>query len=354
MALTPSWPGVTGLATTTDARKAIAGLIARNTSGVARSGILPAHANALVTARADMNVDIAAFAAVGVQFGGPVLFTNDGVAQLPSALVSPGSGTNYYVVYAKQNESTAPGTDANNNRVFGAQLSTTSFAVARSALPVGAVELGTVEMPTGKTATNQGGVIITATYQLTALTGAVVGVRSSTELTAWTPADGSLAYRLDDTITYKRVGGAWKPWDSDWIIYTPTGQSITHTTGGSSVYKYRFAGGDLEIEIAILFGTATTIGGGAGITFNIPSGYSIASGYAAYEHFGTGGANADGGVSTFSPLTIARIGASASQLMFLAPLASGSYVTEGNVTLSTPFTFQPNGTVSGRAALRVV
>jgi hypothetical protein len=132
MALTNAWPGVSGAATTTDARKDLAALVEADTSGNARAGIFPSHLNPIVIARSDMNVDIGIFQGAAVQFGGPILFGNDAVAQLPSVLVSPASGSNFYVVYAKQNESTAPGSDANNNRVLGTVLSTTSFALARS------------------------------------------------------------------------------------------------------------------------------------------------------------------------------------------------------------------------------
>lgn len=210
MTRTQSWPGVHLLATTTDARKAISGLIVKNTAGMPRSGVFPRHTSGLVTARADMNVDVGVFEAAAVQFGGTILFTNDGVAQLPSALVSPGAGiTNYYVVYAKQNENTSPGTDANNNAILGTVLSTVSFAAARATLPTGAVELGTVEIPTGKTATNNAGVVITTTCQYTAAAGGVVWLQNATEATAWTPADGSVAWRVDLGVLFERKSGAW-------------------------------------------------------------------------------------------------------------------------------------------------
>lgn len=210
MALQPSWPGVTGLASTTAVRKDLAGLIETDTSGVARAGVFPAHLNALVTARSDMNVDIAAFQAAAVQFGGPVLISNDGTIQLPSVLVSPASGTNYYVVYVKQNESTSPGTDANNNVVAGVTLSTVSFAAARGALPTGALEFATVQMPSGKTATNASGVTITPTFQYTAAEGGVVLLRNQTEQDAWGPAEGAVAYRIDADWTLQRINGVWK------------------------------------------------------------------------------------------------------------------------------------------------
>lgn len=211
MALTPSWPGPTGVATTTDGRKALAGLIVKNTAGVARSGVFPRHANALVTARSDMNLDIGIFEGAAVQFGGPILLANDATAQLPAPLVSPGAGiTNYYVIYAKQNESTSPGTDANNNRVFGAQLSTASFATARAALPAGALELATVQMPTGKTATNQSLVVITPTFQYTAASGGALWFRTKAEMDLVTNMpDGQEAVTLSTGTRYESVAGVW-------------------------------------------------------------------------------------------------------------------------------------------------
>lgn len=236
MAVTNSWPGVNGLTTSLDARKALAGLIETDTTGAARPGIFPAGLTSLVSARSDLNVDIAAFQACAVQFGGPVLYTNDAVAQLPSPLVSPTSGTNYYVVYSKINESVSPGTDANNNRVLGTVLSTTSFTLARSGgarmdgsgtgLPAGANELATVQMPSGKTATNASGVVITPTFQFTATEGGTVLLRNQADQDAWAPNDGAEAYRLDLAAKMRRVGGVWYR-----VAYTQTARLTPGGTG---------------------------------------------------------------------------------------------------------------------------
>lgn len=217
MALTDSVPGVSGAADTTEFRKAMSGLVVTDTTGAPRAGIFPRHGGALLTSRTDMNVNIGAFEAAAYQFGGSILFTNDATAQLPSPLVSPLSGTNYYVVYAKINESTSPGTDPNNNRVLGTVLSTSSFTTARASgtrmdgsgtgLPVGAVEIGTVEMPTGKTATNQSGVIISNTFLCTAAAGGVVRIRNQAEQDAYAIAPGNLVYRLDLKALFEYVDG---------------------------------------------------------------------------------------------------------------------------------------------------
>ncbi|MGO7983273.1 hypothetical protein ACC691_36065, partial [Rhizobium johnstonii] len=97
----------------------------------------------------------------------------------------------------------------NNNMVLTATLSTASFAAARALLPTGAVELATVQMPTGKTGTNNAGVTVTQTFQYTATEGGLVWVRNSTELAAWTPAYGAFAWQIDTLTLWVRSGGAW-------------------------------------------------------------------------------------------------------------------------------------------------
>lgn len=277
MTLRNSWPGVTTLATTTDGRKDLAALLARDTSGNARAGIVPAHANALVTSRGDMNVDIALFNGVAVQFGGPLLVCNDSTINLPSVLVSPLSGTNFYVVYAKWNESTSPGTDANNNTVIGTVLSTSSFATARASgtrmdasgtgLPTGAVELATVEVPTGKTATNNAGVLFTPTFQYTAVANAPVWLRNSTEETAWSPAAGSLGYRMDTSSL--RIRGA-----SSWSDLTPAAYRHVDTTKTLVPYRIERGRGKItgnnsqQVSEGVTFNTAFPSPPHVNVTFN--------------------------------------------------------------------------------------
>jgi hypothetical protein len=261
-----SFPGPSGLTDTTEARKAFAGLIVKNAAGVARAGVFPAHLNALVTSRADMNVDIAAFTAAAVQFGGPVLLANDGVVQLPAVLISPAAGINYYVVFAKQNESTSPGTDADNLTRVGVVVSQTSFAVARATLPAGALELATVEMPSGKTATNQSGVVISQTHQYTAAQGGTVVVRNSAEADAWTPHDGAEVFQLSPwpTPRYRRAG-AWSAPDTDWTATGTLNGGWSHEA--NNPVQFRRVNSIVEFR-----GRATSAGSDANM-FGLPSGF---------------------------------------------------------------------------------
>jgi hypothetical protein len=205
-----SFPGPSGVTDQYAARKDLAGLFARNAAGAVRWGVLPRSNNALVIARADMQVDVGAFEAVAVQFGGPILIANDAVAQVAIA-VAPPSNSRIDVVYVKQNENAAPATDADNSLQLAAATGVASASPVKPAIPAGAVELATVLVPAGKTATNQSGVVITQTVAFTAASGGVMMCRTPQELAAWTPMDGHLAWSMSEGVLYSRQNAAWVP-----------------------------------------------------------------------------------------------------------------------------------------------
>ena len=212
MAQTYSFPGPSGLASTTDGRKDIAGLITKDVNGVVRSGVFLRHLNPLVTARADMKVDVAAFEACAVQFGGPILLANDGTLQVALA-TAPVANSRIDVVYVKQNESAAPGTDADTSRVLAAVTGTAAASPTKPALPAGALELATVLVPAGVVATNASGVTISPTFQYSAPAGVPVPFRSLSDLQLWTtPAYWQQAFVFNDAAnngTYTFLNGSW-------------------------------------------------------------------------------------------------------------------------------------------------
>jgi hypothetical protein len=224
MTVRSSWPGPSGQTGTTEARKALSGLFASDSTGAVRAGVLSPVNTQLLAARTDLNVDIAAFQAVAVQFGGAILFANDGVVQLPSPLVSPPAGINYYVVYAKQNESVSPGTDANNTPVVGAALSTSDFATARTSMPTGAVEIGTVQIPSGVT--------VTTTAKYTAAAGGLVPFRNAGERDAWSPRPGQVGYLIDSAQLTTFDGAVWSGLDRAraWTAKKAAVQALTAST----------------------------------------------------------------------------------------------------------------------------
>ena len=209
MALFDGWPAVSGAATFQEIRKSLAGQVVRDAAGVMRKGIFPTTAAALVTGTATMNVAVASFVAA-LDRNGLVLVANEGAANvlLSSA---PASGSRWSVVYVKQQETEAPFSDAANGPILSRVESTTSAAAARALLPAGALELALVQVNAGSANTNAAGVTITQTASFTAMAGGIVWVRDATELAAWTPADGALAWRIDTAQSFQRQGGAWLP-----------------------------------------------------------------------------------------------------------------------------------------------
>lgn len=220
MAIQDAFPGASATVDTVKLRKDLAGLIVRDVNGDARPGIFPRHPNSLITARADMKVDVGAFEGVSVRGGGPLFIANDGVAVV-SLDPAPVANSRYDIIYFKQNESVSPFTDANNlpvlDKVTGPAAASPSLPAARALLPAGAVELGHVLIPSGKTATNQVGVVVTATHQFTGTSGGHVAFRTHPELLLWTTApEGQHASVLIDSVELRnadfvRRGGVWIP-----------------------------------------------------------------------------------------------------------------------------------------------
>lgn len=81
--------------------------------------------------------------------------------------------------------------------------------------------------------------------------------------------DGMQFFETDTSITYRRIAGAWKPWDSDWITYTPT-TTITVGSGGTSEVRYRYESGRCRVKGYYKLGSSGgSIATGATITLPI-------------------------------------------------------------------------------------
>jgi hypothetical protein len=208
MAQQYSFPGPSGVTDQYAARKDLAGLVARDTTGAVRTGVFPRSITSIVGTRTDMQLNVGAFEAVAVQFGGPILIANDATVQVPIA-TAPASNSRIDVIYVKQNENASPATDPDNSLQLAAVTGVASASPVKPAIPAGALELATLLVPAGKTATNQSGVVLTLTHLWTAASGGVVLVRNQTELNAWAPMDGNDAYSIADNALYTRVSGAW-------------------------------------------------------------------------------------------------------------------------------------------------
>ena len=211
MAIRKGLPAKLALTDADDTRYLFSGLLVCNVDGSPRGGVLSPVGTSLVTATATMSVSVARFQGAAVRDGGVVLLANDGAVNVLLD-AAPGANSRIDVIYAKQNGSSATVAvpDANNTPVLGFVKGTAGAIPVKPSLPAGALELATVEIPSGATATNSGGVVITQTAQFTTGSGGVVPFRTKAALDLWTTASSKQsAVVIADGSRYEFNGAAW-------------------------------------------------------------------------------------------------------------------------------------------------
>lgn len=194
MALTRSFPTQhpSGLPIT-DTRRLTAARYVRNADGTPRPGILPTHANPIVTGRASMGYDIAPFSAVTSRVStGAEEIANDAVTTVTTT-AAPGTNSRIDVIWVRS-QFVQHG-DANNDVVFGVAQGAAAQSPQKPVIPTGALELATATILS--TTTTTATVAITQTHPYTASAGGMVWLRSATEQAAWNALDGAEAWRLD-------------------------------------------------------------------------------------------------------------------------------------------------------------
>ncbi|WP_341935349.1 hypothetical protein MRBLWO14_000996 [Microbacterium sp. LWO14-1.2] len=230
MTLTRSLPtqhasGITIL----DERRIVAGRYARNADGTPRVGVLPVHTGPLVTGRASMGYDVAAFNAVSARTtAGAEEVANDGTVTVATT-AAPGSNTRLDVIWFHARFSSPVAADTNNDVVFGVTQGTpAAVSPSKPAIPAGAVELAVAEIPSTATTTQSAGVVITQTFQYTAAAGAPVLFRTKTELDAWAAPVGATARTIDSDLEWVRRSTPTPGW------YLTPGQRLAYMTGSTT------------------------------------------------------------------------------------------------------------------------
>jgi hypothetical protein len=127
---------------------------------------------------------------------------------------APASNSRIDVVYAMQrdaNSTTSP--DGITQGEVGVITGTAAVSPTKPAIPAGAVEVGTVTVAAGVTATTNAGCTAATTCQWTAGSGSPIPVRNSTEQTALTAYDQLAVSRLDlhSRQVYNGADSAWYP-----------------------------------------------------------------------------------------------------------------------------------------------
>jgi len=271
MALRKGLPAKLANTDADDTRYDFRNLVVCNADGTPRAGVTSPVGVNLLSSTATMNVAVAAFNAVAARDSGAILLSNDGPVNVPLAN-APSSNSRIDVIYGKQNDasSTVTSPDANNTATIGAVTGTASATPVKPSIPTGAVEIGTVLVPSGATATNSSGVVITTTCPYTAAPGGRVPFRTLTDMHAWTTAGtGQGAVVFSDAAganndEYRWNGTSWVGSGLANTSYALTYQTIY--SAGSPAPTLTVRHGRAWLDGQIISSNASFGAGGAGFT----------------------------------------------------------------------------------------
>lgn len=194
-----------------DARLMNMAALVANADGSPRTGVLGTANASIVATTATMNVTVAAaeFAASKGKADGVAIFTNDGTVNVLIG-AAPASNSRIDVIWVKHNDNTTG--DADSLPVFGVTAGVAAPAPTKPAIPTGALELATLRIYSGTTATNGGSNTLTNTYQMTSARGGIVGFRTKADLDLWTTAQPwQRAVVLANGSEWKWSGSTWLP-----------------------------------------------------------------------------------------------------------------------------------------------
>jgi hypothetical protein len=138
------------------ARLADAGLLAKNSDGTVRVGVLLDGQGAVVTGAAGMSYSVRKHVAVtkASEANGPVLVPNDGVVSVTTD-PAPGSNSRWDVIYSLQPLVSGDGGSSTSVApIIDVAKGTASATPSVPSIPTGALELARVPVPSGTTATS--------------------------------------------------------------------------------------------------------------------------------------------------------------------------------------------------------
>jgi hypothetical protein len=233
----------------TDARLAMSGLMAAGSGGVAvRTGAMYGPSVFNVTGKSDMSYDVSGGVAVASRGAstGPYIGAIDGVTNVTTT-AAPGSGSRYDIIYIQYPD--VEQGDADSNVDFGVVQGAASGSpsVPTGDLPTGAVAIAQVLIPSGVTATNAGGVVITKNVPYTVARGAPVPVRDQAERDALTKYAGLVARRLDTGLDNITDGTSW----DNFGAVTVHGQSAPLKLKYGSDVSTTSAAGQVQIDTGL-------------------------------------------------------------------------------------------------------
>lgn len=256
-----------------DARRANMAQMVCNADGSPRTGVIGNPGAPIVATTGTMNVTVAAaeFATSKGKADGVAIFTNDGVANVAIG-AAPASNSRIDVIWVKHFDDTTGDTAGQSLPLFGVTPGAAAASPTKPAIPTGALELATLRVYAGTTATNGGSNTLTNTYQMTATRGGVVPFRTTTERDAWTNAsDGLVAWCADVDASFiwvaDAIGGA------TWIHSggKPISGALSYVSiysAGAPTPRILEHGGEYRLEGIV---TSTGASFGAGTYFDVGS-----------------------------------------------------------------------------------
>lgn len=203
----PSWVGTTPL----EARLALAGMVAENSPGVPRTGLMFQSASTVVAGTGAMTYNVGPCNPVVNRSAGDGVYawTLSGTTSIPTTL-APATGSRWDLIFTKQNDPSKG--DPDNQALVGVVQGVASSTPSKpyASVPEGALVLAEAQVSAGALATNGGSVVITQVWRHTAARGAPIPVRNQTERDELSAFTGLRITRLD----YKAMeqvyhGGGW-------------------------------------------------------------------------------------------------------------------------------------------------
>jgi hypothetical protein len=249
-----------------DQRLADMATIVCNADGSPRTGVLGSANPSIVSALATWHfrVQAAEFVTSKGKADGVMIYTNDGVVDVPIAAGAPASNSRIDVLWTKHEDNTTG--DAASLPIFGVTSGAAAASPVKPAIPTGAEELATLRAYSGTTGASGGANILTNTYRMTAARGGVVPARTLVELQAWAnPVVTQRAEVLANSKPYEYNVGAWRP--TTFSIEAKTGTTVltasTLTTAVSVNLPADAPAGDYLVSYSVITDT-----GGVGSRFH--------------------------------------------------------------------------------------
>lgn len=248
-----------------EARTGLSALVARDGAG-ARLGVFYEGSQSLIAGTAtttpSMQVSVSPLAFCGQKASGEGVYVGRSVGTvLVDIAAAPASNSRIDVVYVMQrdaNSTTSP--DSVTQGEVGVVTGTAAVSPTKPAIPAGAVEVGTVTVSSGVTATTNAGVTIATTCTWTAAAGSPIPVVSQAQRDALSKFVGLQVKRLDGSgavQTWK--GSVWDPdpLDTGWVALTLNSGGVAGTFTAVTGYplQYRQVGNRVWVRGMVTFST---------------------------------------------------------------------------------------------------